>query len=290
MQLRNRFYSYPVIIKGGNYYDDSSFSSTVELERVGYNIKLTLTADLKDEKLLKMIENNDVVYVHHIECPQTCFRKIVKTKDPIDTLLLRSTEINGVVQICSFVVANRNINKYTNDSFSSDYRGFKFNIDKGCVMAVGNQFNVHINKEKDDLINTSSIFSIVKKIDPIDETISINLNQHKIIIALPRKTFDQYFSIQNYIDIQPVLHSMLIIPTLIYTFSELRQAGDQFFEYENKRWFRGLNKACKAIDVELSEENLQTMDIVKVSQLLLDNPISKAIAYCTMGGGSSYED
>ena len=289
MQLRNRFYPYPVIVEGGDYYPDSSFSSYVEQVMEGYNVKLTLSAELNDAKLLEMIESGDAVYAHHIECSQTCYRVVKETKEKQCHYILKDTDVNGVVQICSFVIANRNIEKYTNESFSPDYRGWKFNIDKGCVLAVGNQYNIRINKQKDDLSNTSSIFSIVKNMDPLENMISVDLGKQKIIITLPEVTYNQYSSVQDYIDIQPVMHSMLIVPALSYALSELRRAGDQLYEYEENRWYRGLKKACSAIGITLDEESLKTLDIIKVPQQLLDSPISKAIAYCAVGG-AIYED
>ena len=120
MQLRNRFYPYPVIVEGGDYYADSSFSSDVEQEKEGYNVKLTLKAELKDDKLLKMIEDGDILYAHHIECPQTCYREVIKTSEKQYVHLLKDTDVNGLVQVCSFVIANCDIEKYSNDSFSSD--------------------------------------------------------------------------------------------------------------------------------------------------------------------------
>lgn len=289
MQLRNRFYPYPVIVEGGDYYMDSSFSSTVRQIIEGYNVRLTLDVELNDVVISEMIEKGDAVFAHHIECPQTCFRDAVKTKSKQYEYLLKDTDVNGVVQICSFVIANRDIEKYTNASFSQEYRGWKFNIDKGCLLAVGNQYNIRINKQRDDLANTSSIFSIVKNMDPTETMVSVDLGQQKIVITLPEITYNQYSSVQDYIDVQPVMHSMLIVPALSYAFSELRRAGDQLFEYEENRWFRGLKKACSAIGIDLNEETLKNMDIIKVPQQLLDSPVSKAIAFCAIGG-ASYED
>ena len=289
MQLRNRFYPYPVIVEGGEYYSDSSFSSTVSQTMEGYNVKITMEVQLNDATIANMIDRGEAVFVHHIECPQTCFRDIVKTKAKQYDYLLKDTDVNGVVQICSFIIANCDIDKYTSDSFSPDYRGWKFNIEKGCVLAVGNQYNIRISKQRDDLANTASIFSIVKNTDPTETMITIDLGQQKIVITLPETTYNQYSSVQDYIDIQPVMHSMLIIPALTYALSELRQAGDQLYEYEENRWYRGLKKACSAIGIDLNENSLKVMDIMKVPQQLLDSPISKAIAYCAMGG-ASYED
>ena len=289
MQLRNRFYPYPVIVEGGDYYSNSSFTSSVKQTMEGYNVRLTIDVELNDAMVSKMIENGDAVFAHHIECPQTCYRDIKKTREKQYDYLLKDTDVNGVVQVCSFIIANRDIEKYTNDSFSPDYRGWKFNIEKGCILAVGNQFNVRVNKQRDDLANTSSIFSIVKNTDPTETMVSVDLGQQKIVITLPEITYNQYSSVQDYIDVQPVMHSMLIVPALSYALSELRRAGDQLFEYEENRWYRGLKKACSAIGIEINEENLKTLDVFKVPQQLLDSPVSKAIAYCAIGG-ASYED
>lgn len=172
-----------------------------------------------------------------------------------------------------------------NSNFSNDYKGFKFNIEKGCVLAIGNQYNVHINKIKDDLANTSSIFSIVSSTDPLENMIKVELASQKLVISLPEKNYHQYYNIQGYIDMQPVMHSMIIIPALVYVFSELRRAGNQLYEYEDYRWFRSLTRACEAINVTIDEENLKNIEILTVAQQLLDGPISKAIEYCSMGGG-----
>lgn len=288
MQIRNRYYSYPVMVEDGEYYEENTFESSVAQQMEGYNVKLLLDASLQDVLLRKLIDAGEVVIAHHIECPQTCFRKIIKTKDYHAEVLLRDTEVNGIVQVCTFLVAAADIEKYSNDSFNKDYAGWKFNIEKGCIMGVANQYNLRINKIRDDFANTSSIFSIVKNTDPTADTMGIDLRQQKIIVTLPEITHNQYKSVENYIDVQPVMHSMIIIPALIYIFSELKSAKDQLYEYEDYRWFRSLRKACKAIDISLDEEGLEKMDIVKVSQMLLSSPVTKAVSFCAMGGGCSY--
>ncbi|MBQ6654342.1 MAG: hypothetical protein IJM79_02335 [Erysipelotrichaceae bacterium] len=289
MQIRNRYYPYPVIMEDGDYYLGSTFTSSVRQSLDGYNVKLEIEVCLSDQKMKNMIESGQLAYVHHIECSHTCFRKAITTFDDKAEILLKDSEVNGTVQVCSFVVANRNIDKYTNDSFSADYRGWKFDIDKGCVMAIGNEYDLSVNKVKDDLSNTSSIFSIVKNMDPLACRMIIELGKEKIVVSLPEQTYNQYTSTQTFGDIQPIMHSMIIIPALLFTFSELIKAGDQLYEYEDCRWFKGLKKACNAISIDLTEESIKNIDAVKVSQQLLDNPIVEAIEFCAIGG-ASYED
>lgn len=288
MQLRNRYYPYPVIVEGGDYYENSKFSSSVNQEMEGYDAKITITVELNDTLLLQKIEQGEVVYAHHIECPQTCYRRVIKTKEKVKDILLKDKDVNGIVQICSFVIAEKDIDKYTNESFAADYRGWKFNIEKGCILAIGNQYNVRINKIRDDLANTSSIFSIVPNADHTENNLLVDLGQQKIVISLPEKTYQQYYNIQGYIDIQPAMHSMIIVPALVYVFSELRST-ENLEEMEYYRWYRLLKKACNGIGINIDEEGLKKMDLFKVAQQLLNSPISKAIEYSAMGGGI-YED
>lgn len=288
MQLRNRYYPYPVIVEGGDYYENSKFSSSVNQEMEGYDAKITITVELNDTLLLQKIEQGEVVYAHHIECPQTCYRRVIKTKEKVKDILLKDKDVNGIVQICSFVIAEKDIDKYTNESFAADYRGWKFNIEKGCILAIGNQYNVRINKIRDDLANTSSIFSIVPNADHTENNLLVDLGQQKIVISLPEKTYQQYYNIQGYIDIQPAMHSMIIVLALVYVFSELRST-ENLEEMEYYRWYRSLKKACNGIGINIDEEGLKKMDLFKVAQQLLNSPISKAIEYSAMGGGI-YED
>lgn len=289
MQIRNKYYPYPVIIEGGDYYIDSKFSSQIEQYMDGYNVKLVLKTCLVNKELEQMLAEGDVEIIHHLECPQTCYREIVRTNAYEKIHILKDADVNGIVQVCTFLIATKNLERYSNEAFSGDYRGFKFNIEKGCVMAIGNQYNVRINKIRDDLVNTSSIFSIIPNMDPTENTMKVELTSQKIVISLPEKNYHQYYNIQGYIDVQPVMHSMIIIPALQYTFAELRSAGEMLYEYEDYRWFRSLKKACSSMNVLLDEDTLKNLDILKISQQLLGGPISKAIEFCSMGGGS-HED
>ncbi len=288
MQLRNKFFPYPVIMEGGEYYENSEFTSSITQEMDGYNVKITITAELSDTLLLRKIDEGEVSYAHHVECPQTCFRKVIKTSDKTTEILLKDADVNGVVQICTFVIADKDINKYTNDSFASDYKGWKFNIEKGCILAIGNQYNIRINKVKDDIANTASIFSIVPNKDQTETNALVDWGQQKIVVSLPEQTYQQFFNVQNYIDVQPVMHSVIIVPALIYVFSELK-TRDDLEEMEYYRWFRSLRKACEGIGIPVDAEHIKTIDIFKLSQQLLNSPMIRAIEY-TAVGGATYED
>ena len=43
------------------------------------------------------------------------------------------------------------MNNYSNEKFNEDYDGFTFNIEKGNILAIGDSYELDINKEKDDV-------------------------------------------------------------------------------------------------------------------------------------------
>lgn len=286
MQLRNKIYPYPVLMEGNSSYENSVFTTEVNDIKDGYNLRLKFKCNLTDDKLLDLLKDGLVIYAHHIECPQTCFRRIVKTSRSEDEIILRDQDVSGVIQVCSFIMANADIEKYDNPNFSRDYKGFKFNMDKGCVVGIGNQFQIIVNKIKDDLKNTQSIFSVIPNTAEDASRMLVTLTSQKIIVSLPKKTYYQYTYIQDAIDMQPMMHGLVIIPALMYTFTEMiRDADDLEDIYGGFRWYRSLKKTCKTMDILLTADSLKEMKIIETVQILMNNPIINAINVSATGGG-----
>ena len=287
MQLRSKYYTYPVITEDADFYIDSSFTSDVDQDIDGYNIVLILRYELKNPGLEELMKAGKVKVAHHIECSQTCYRKLILTEENEHRFVIRDGEVNGKVQVCSFLVAMEDIPHYSNELFSQDYKGFNFNIEHGCVMAVGSQIDLRINKIKDDLANTSSIFSIIPNYDETVTNIIVDISGNKIVISVPEKSFAIYSNMSATMDIQPIMHSMLIIPALTYALTELKESKDELYNYEDYRWFRCLRKACEQINISFEESIIENIKPFDLAQKLLDSPIPKAMDYL---GGDTYED
>lgn len=287
MQLRSKYYTYPVITEDADFYIDSSFTSDVDQDIDGYNIVLILRYELKNPGLEELMKAGKVKVAHHIECLQTCYRKLILTEENEHRFVIRDGEVNGKVQVCSFLVAMEDIPHYSNELFSQDYKGFNFNIEHGCVMAVGSQIDLRINKIKDDLANTSSIFSIIPNYDETITNIIVDISGNKIVISVPEKSFAIYSNMSATMDIQPIMHSMLIIPALTYALTELKESKDELYNYEDYRWFRCLRKACEQINISFEESIIENIKPFDLAQKLLDSPIPKAMDYL---GGDTYED
>ena len=74
-----------------------------------------------------------------------------------------------------------------------------------------------------------------------------------------------------------VLHSMVIIPALMKCFEDMKSKPEEFYTFEDRRWFRALKKAMKKINIDLTEENIMSIDSFTVAQKLMDNTTNRAI-------------
>ena len=287
MQIKNKYYPYPVIAAGNDSYEDAIFTSDADYAIDAHNVKLILCAETDNQMLNEMIRSGSVKYAHHIECQQTCFRKLVLTDEKVHEEIIHESLLNGIVQICTFLMANEDLVDYANPNFAKDYRGIKFNLDKGCVMAIGSQVNITINKDKEDLSRTSSIFSIRRDHDPSHTELQVSTTGAKIVILIPEKTCNQYLNLSNQAMFVPVLHSMVIMPALMQVLSELKEAAQQnvLYNYEELRWFRGLKKTAEKLQIKFDQDALAQIDIFKVAQQFLDTPVVKALANICSGEG-----
>lgn len=287
MQIKNKYYPYPVIAAGNDSYEDTFFASDADYAIEAHNVKLVLCAETDNQMLSDMIRSGSVKYAHHIECQQTCFRKLVLTDEKTHEEIIHESLLNGTVQICTFLMANEDLAGYANPNFSKDYRGIKFNLDKGCVMAIGSQVNITINKDKEDLSRTSSIFSIRRDHDPSHTELQVSTTGAKIVVLIPEKTCNQYLNLSNQAMFVPVLHSMVIMPALMQVLSELKEAAQQniLYNYEDLRWFRGLKKTAEKLEIPFDQDALCQINAFKTAQQFLDTPVVKALANICSGDG-----
>lgn len=278
MLIRRKYYPYPVVATGSDAYVNTKFATDVTTKYEGYNVKFNLSANINNDAINELIKTKKAAFVFHFECAQTCFRTAVTTDDEEKEFLIHQKDLSGIVQVCAVIVALEDIKGYRNDDFSSDYKGIPFNIQKGCVLAIGSQFSFDIKKEKDELESADSIFTIVPIKDESVTTLEIDTsNSKKLTIRIPQLTYNKYKRMSNNLILQPLMHSVIIIPALIATFEELKRAGDDLYLYEDYRWYKSLNKTCKKFNIVLDKEGLSNIDAFKTAQLIMDSPIVRAL-------------
>lgn len=274
MDIKYKMFPYPVL---GDLYDDyknSKILDDINYEKVGKEIIFKLRCYTNNIELRELIDQGKASYTFHIECPQTSYRNIVKTNKEVADFTVNEDKICGKVQVCVFIIANSDIKNFKSCDFDEVYEDASFNIEKGNIIAISNQYNLQIDKEKEDLGKVPSIFSIFKESGKVEGGMSFELGGDKIKILLCEKDYESYKKVANSPRLQPVLHSMIIIPALVYVFELLRR--EEFENYEDNRWFRAIRKTLKNNGIELTEENLVIYSSIELAQKILDMPLSRA--------------
>ena len=119
--------------------------------------------------------------------------------------------------------------------------------------------------------------------------VETNSKRGKIIIKIPHKTYNRYRNLSRNFEIQPVMHSMIIIPALIQVFNELKSSGSELYMYEGYKWFKALKKACKKIDINLDENGIKSIEPYLIAQMLMDTPTIKALKFLSECNGGDDE-
>ncbi|MCL2111269.1 MAG: hypothetical protein FWH32_03260 [Clostridiales bacterium] len=292
MDIRYKLYPYPVLSSYADDYENSCFDAKISPKRDGHGIRFDFFAKLVNEELNELLEKGKACFVYHLECAQTGYRTVVATGNAETTHFVSDKSVRGRLQICPFIIATEDLPAYVNRGFHSDYRGFKFSIEAGCVMAVGSQVNIDIDNEINDLSNTPSVFSIIKNDDKAAQGMVVDMEYRKIVIKLPEEEFYNFKSIRDEIVIKPVLNSLVVIPALTYVLEEVakRDTGERY-EYSSYSWYRAIKKALATkFNCDIESEQLSEKNILELSQKLIDTPITDALRVLSDGYGNISEE
>lgn len=275
MDIRHRLYPYPVLSYTTDDYINSNFSMNLHVSKGIREICLSISLQLINEEIKQFIFNGTAEYVIHIECPYTAYRTVIKTDEINIIKNIPEHKLNGKVAVCAFIVAKSEIKDYYNRAFNEDYEGMQFTLHRGNVIAIGGQVNIEVTKEVEELSKIPSIFTICRCAEDTDNSMKIDINGEKIAITLCNRSFENYKMLVGMPSMLPVLHSMLIVPTLIYTFETLKK--EDIGEFEDLCWFKSIERTLQKNDLILNYELLEIMPSYELAQKSLDMPIDRAL-------------
>lgn len=292
MEIKYKLYPYPVLSTYSDDYQNCTFEANIDVVKEGYNIRIDFLSTLTSNGLRDLIKSGKAKYVYHLECAQTGFRKAVITDKVSESYIVSSKLVSGKLQICPFVVAVEDISGYTTAEFHEDYRGVGFDIEAGCVMAVGTMITADISKDVDDLANTPSIFSIVRNADATCREMLVDMAGRKIVIKLPLKDYYNYKKLAISPLYQPILNSLTVIPALTYVLGELKMMSvEDRIENSDSLWYKTLSRTLRTqFGCELESEDFNSQNTIELAQKLINDPISDAFRMLTSSFGVSGGD
>ncbi|MCH5264793.1 MAG: hypothetical protein J1F02_02760 [Lachnospiraceae bacterium] len=289
MDIRYRLYPYPVLAYFNDDYIDSKFEVIGQCEKNGYDIEVKINVLLENQKLFEMIKEGKALIVYHLECSQSGYRNIHRTDQLQDRVTVKASLLNGELHVCTFILANENLNDYYNDKFNPEYtKPIKF-IEKGCVLAVGKQFNWNITKVKSDLLKSSSPFRIIKNMDPnVSEMIVEYESSHHIIIKLNEKDLAIYKSMRDDPGVRDILNSAIVVPALVYVLGELAFTDESTLEAEfgNQSWYLSIKQTLEK-NFKIKMSSLKGENIFSLAQRMLRTPINNALEQLSTVGSKA---
>lgn len=277
MPQSKKLYPYPVLEESGYAYNDSEFRMVCTPHANTQELQINVSVTLKNDELISLLEEGTIGLYCRVECPRTFLREIYEFSSFEEKIMLSKGSIESEISITAFLVAKKDIKCFQNKNFSDDYAGFSFSLEKGCVIGISETVKISIRKNMNELRSIPSIFLIVNSNDLGTTRISIDPDGDKIKIILPSQSYQQYRSLKGSRLLQPVLHSMLIIPALMELFEQMKSDPENIQYFSTKRWFPAINKATESNGCELSAEGLEKCEALELAQMILDGPITRGM-------------
>ena len=279
MKINNRLYTYPILSEEKEDYISSVFEVESKISKNGVSqINVCFNIKMNNKEIQQLIREGSAEYVMHVECSSTSYRTTVRGASTTLELDIPVGRIVGKVELMALIVAKRDIQDFYIYDWDDDFEGMKFNFSKGNILGYKNMSYFELLKNFDELGDISSIVKVCKLRDEKVTLMNVELDKSEAIkIHLPAKDYELYIRYNKNPQFQPILNSMLVFPALVYTFDELMIDGNISI-YENKDWFRSLEKAYKEMGSNLVEEILSAEKTsIVLAQQAMELPISNAL-------------
>jgi len=273
MKILNLSLPHPVL--GLNDDVSGEYTPSIEAAPTEEFFIFKISHDLKNDAIERLIDDGKAQFCVEVSCPATIFRKCFVSREPFQEIKISQDFLRNRFDVTFFITATQNIPEYSNDSFSYDYEGSKFYVEKGDVIAYGGETKQFAVKDWISLRSIKS-FMTIKKDPDSDGNISIQLSPDKILVMVPEDDYKKYCSLVGTENISPVFHSSIVFPALIYTLNQMADPNKSA-DYENYSWYEYL-LLRKENDSELQQLDWNDQEhIVRIAQKILDKPISRVL-------------
>ena len=291
MNITKRLYTYPVLSEEKDDYDTTIFDVDINYLISGVNtLKIVFNITMNNSELNNLIIKQDAEYIIHIECANTSYRRIIRTTLNEEIIEIPTGKINGRLEIIGCLVAKKDLVNFNNYDWNKDYEGITFNLSKGSILAYKNIAVIDIFKNYEELANSNSIFKICKRITEESKPLEVNLESEYICVFLSTSEYENYVQFSKNMKLQPLLNSMIIFPTLVYVFEELKQE-DGIEEYEGKKWFVSLKKSYQKRGLDFIDEiQNEEKTSIQLAQEAMELPLTSALNNLNELFGESEEE
>ncbi|MEO7653552.1 MAG: hypothetical protein ABIZ80_24095 [Bryobacteraceae bacterium] len=229
--------------------------------------------------LIQLVEQKKARYAVHIECLQTRYRNIFTSDKEKFSFEIAAGMLDGRVEVCSFILAAKPMDKYRNESFHPDYTKLTFRVRKGDTLAVGHDREFPADKKSDPLRKVPSIFSIVPSDDAEATAMDVDTSGAKVVVTLSRKNYDAYNSLKSDQSLHPMLSAVVVVPALVAVIDEIRHAATDggLDDYAGRRWFMVVSRRLREIGIDPANAESFVDSSLKIAHELVGQPLSASL-------------
>jgi hypothetical protein len=275
MKVKNKLTPYPILYAYNDNYLESSFTVDIQANCIFGEVYISIDFVLNNVGLQKLIDDNKACFTVHIECPSTSYRTKIDSKDINIELKLDSKDLKDKIEVCTFIIATDDIIDYQNEKFHYDYHDYKFNIERGNILAIGIGKEFTIQKNNNDLENLPSIMKIFKKTDVRGGTISVDTDDSDyILIGVCEELFEKYYSLGKN-KFKHTILSLVLLPALVIVLTRMKYADD---DEKDKKWFNVIESLLNSNDIEVEDLDIQNKEksVLTVAQMIFSDPINRS--------------
>ena len=293
MRIGSRLFPYPTLNNNSelsDYREDSAFGIAFDCDESGELLKnennqilKNIHFELSNDKLVELYNSELLKCTLIVESPASNYREYFEiTLDPQD-IIVSNADLKGSVSVSAYLWAAADIKDYVNDSFSDDYSGYRFDIDKYDILAIDDGFKFQVDFDPLEDNKMPSIFTIVPK-DGNDNNIEYQNRSNNIVIMLPSYYYKKYDMIKGKEDWQNVMFGVMGIPALAGCLNEIKNDYGDDIDVDDiigkYKWFRAVyNRYEKVTGKKLdNSEFIETNDWI-LAQTVLNNASCKGIDY-----------
>jgi hypothetical protein len=270
MKFNGYSFPHPVMGLGDDYKNALEAPSLTidDSDPVCYII--TIKYKLENEELNELIKTEQAFFLCEITCTATLFRRAYETNEFMQEIRINKTMLRNKTEILFLITASANIQNYFSKDFNADFSGYRFDFEKGDVLAYFGEtdFIAGVSYKK---LKAVSSFMIIEKGSEVNGPFNINLDGPKIRIALSANDHEKYSDprIGRNNKLASTFHSSIVLPSLIHALHRLLKDEGSF---EGNSWAQVIKHR---IQNELHGVSFEEENIPIIAQKLIDLPLNR---------------
>lgn len=279
MQINDAVQAYPVLRENNSTYDSGSFEMEVyrndsdDDNPDDGNLNFTVSFDLQEPSLQAEIDCGNAVFVAHVECPTSYYRRIYQSSERQIPISVPAIEINYALEISGFILTTKALNNFAPNNLKPIARGLTFEVPLAAFLATTRNKVVELDREPNPIKRVDAALFVGCGVEG-QKHIGIKVEDDRIQISMSPDDYAQYEQIKDSVSKESTIRMGIVVPALASVVSRLTLDSKYREDCSGWAWYRAFSQRSREIDRgEISDWLPQ--DALEIAQELVGDPIKK---------------